>query len=789
MRWAVPGRARTALSGPRDSVRSGFSARDAGHKTPYHAQPTLLGPNIEFACVCRPGGPLDDQKPISASSHAEVLSALVQIDARLVVDLLARSLESVPDLSDVKDEARRLIVRTLEKAAFRSDTFEDAANLLLDLAVAENEPYANNATEVFKALFPLLLGKTGAGKSTRLRFLDGAATTTDQGRREVIVDALVAGIETDHFHRDVGAETHGLQPALHSWRPTTTKEAAEYVSAGVKSLTQFAVTDDPAGKSAREGLGGSLRSLIASGLIELECIERVVNQVQDHLRAPWKEAIRSLSHFIRFDAEEASSETVDRMIALVKSLQTRDLESQALFLISQYVGHYALSEDLEMDVAERHLKDAVRGVAEELVNQPATLKNLLPATSSNPYVNATWFGECIAVSADSPLDWLGPVQDAYLQAPKDVRYPNLLTGFLYGLSRTHASAVTEFKRAAAQSAQFAPVLPALCGYCGIKSEDIDLVIEAVRKKRLSPSELMQWTLANKREEFSPSDVAPLIDAVLDHGREGFPVSVHLIRTYVGDDGDVIDRLWSQVIRVAEGTTRWECKDVDILTADNFGRLMKSVLDRGRQDSNACALALTLASTFIALIGSRKPRLVEPLLPLLLSDFPEISWPLIGQAIISSDEQGWLLEFALGDPSRPGTQPRPAILNLPEETLFAWCRANPDRAPAFVAAIVPLLEADGAGAPTRKLHPVMRRLIDEFGHSQFVLEAIDRNMGSFSWTGSASSVFRLYREPLLELQNHTKREVRKWARVELESLDDSIRIADERYAESNARSEI
>ena len=48
--------------------------------------------------VCRPSGPLDDQKPILASSHAEVLSALVQIDARLVVDLLERSLKSVPEL-------------------------------------------------------------------------------------------------------------------------------------------------------------------------------------------------------------------------------------------------------------------------------------------------------------------------------------------------------------------------------------------------------------------------------------------------------------------------------------------------------------------------------------------------------------------------------------------------------------------------------------------------------------------------------------------------------------------
>ena len=365
----------------------------------------------------------------------------------------------------------------------------------------------------------------------------------------------------------------------------------------------------------------------------------------------------------------------------------------------------------------------------------------------------------------------------------------MLGGFLYAVSRTRLSAVIECKRMARRSAEFAPVLPAVCGHRDISPGDIVSTPAALRVKRLRPLGLMPWNLAAERNKLSHSHLAPLLDALVNHGREGFPVAVHLICTYVGDTPDKIDGLSSQVARIAGGVKRWEHTEEDAMTEDRFERLMTSILKRGRQDSMARALALTLADAFVESLGTGNARLVEPLLPRLLADFPEIAWPLIGQAAISETKPRWIVQAALGEKPSPETQAKPAILYLPLEALFAWCRAHPDSAPAFAAATVPLLESDEAGAPTHSLHPVMLRLIDEFGHRQDVLEAVSSNVGSFNRVTSASSVLHLYREPLMRLQNHIKRGVREWARAELRDLEILIEAATARNAQCWAGGEI
>lgn len=740
------------------------------------------------AHVCRHGGPLEVHLRELSSSHAEVLTALVQIDASQVVALLERSLRLV-DRSKVKDEVSTHIVWTLEQAAFRKDTFEDAASMLLDHAATENESCSTRAAEAFTELFPLLLGKTEADGASRLAFLRAVDTPPGTRRRSIIVEALVAGVKTEHFHRDVGAETHGLRPTLHSWRPATTAEAAGYVAECVKLVTAFATEDDSAGEAAREGLGENLRSLVSSDLVDFELVEWVVDQVQRHVDAPWKEAIRSLNHFVRSDAKEASPSLVDRVKALVEELQPTDLKLRALHLISQRAGDYPPDEESDLDAVGKRLEGDIRKVAEELVSHPEILRSLLPEANSGTRGYATWFGECIAEAAESPLDWLDPVRDAYLEAPEGDRNSALLAGFLCGLSKTHASAVVQFKRTAAASEQLAPTLPHVCWCVGIVPDDIDLVANAIRTQLLHPRLLEQWTIDPALRNLSTRDLAPLFDAMLDRGWDGFPAAVDLICAYARDD-DKLDGLWPQISRIAGDGLLSQHAKVEGLTKGHFKRLMTKILKRGHQDAKARKLALMLAGAFVESLGTANARLVKPLLPLLLEDFPDISWPSIGQAIIAEDgRHRLLLEFALGDRGGPVRKSEPAILRLPQETLFAWCQANPDRAPAFAAVTVPFFKCDEPGGPARELHPVMSKLLDQFGSRKGVLEAVSRNMGSFSWTGSATNRVRLYREPLVALQGHSNQDVRKWAKAELGALEPWIEELNALDAESQVRSDI
>lgn len=145
---------------------------------------------------------------------------------------------------------------------------------------------------------------------------------------------------------------------------------------------------------------------------------------------------------------------------------------------------------------------------------------------------------------------------------------------------------------------------------------------------------------------------------------------------------------------------------------------------------------------------------------------------------------WRMEFALGD-SFAFRAKRPAILNLPEEVMFAWCAAHPEVAPAFVAGLLPLLTNQDLSDEQRAMHPRMMRLLDEFGHRRDVLQALNRNVHTFGWSGSRANYYALYDEPLRSLETHKHGALRRWAKTTREQLSSEISNARDEDDEQNA----
>ena len=189
---------------------------------------------------------------------------------------------------------------------------------------------------------------------------------------------------------------------------------------------------------------------------------------------------------------------------------------------------------------------------------------------------------------------------------------------------------------------------------------------------------------------------------------------------------------------------------------HFDQILTWILEKGRQDPDARATALCLARAIANFTDWRDVQVIKPIVPLLLLGFPEIVLPLVGQAIVSEPARAWLLEGVLGDGFSSDPEQNPPIPSLPEDVLFAWCHAYPDRVPAFAAAIVPVLTTHRVDTLDPSLHPVTVRLLDEFGDREDVLEAIGRNMHTFGWIGSITTYFALYEEPLSTLCDHAHR---------------------------------
>ena len=736
--------------------------------------------------VCRPDGPFDGFARLSRTANADVLSRLADVDPAIVAERIERSLDDVDDLTKIEGDIRRYIVWALEKIAFDPRTFKDGARLLLRLATAENESISNNATGQFTALFPVFLGSTAADGNARLSLLDEVEDTADVAKCVVIVEALGAGSETHHFVRFAsGAEAPGSRPAFESWRPATEHAAFSYITGCVTRLVRFATRTDRSGATGRYKLAEQLRSLVSYGFID--AVETAVDQVLAAVDR-WPEALEALGNAVVYDSPGMDPDLTNRVRTLIAKLQPKSLESRVRFLVTDMPWDYPCDEKLDFKVQEQRKQDDVRALARDLVTRPTVLAGFLPQLSQGDQRMAFCFGQAIAESSPTPLQWLEPMIAAVSDVPDAERNHSLLSGLVVGSAKRFPKDVAAVKERAARSPALAPALPQICWQLGITSSDIALVLQAFNERLLRPFQLALWRAGGVLTKVPAPSVRPLIDAMLVHSAEGFAVAVELMGMYAHGMPDKLDGFRPQIRTAAANATRWNAPQGHQIAEYHFEKIMSWQLSKGRDDPHARSTALALARALVDVDGYHQKGVINPVVPKLLSGFPEIAWPLVGQAIVSDRQQAWRFQHLLGNVHSFKHRENPPILNLPEDSLFAWCQAHLERAPKFVASILPFLTTYQAGAADRAIHPVMARLLSEFGDRDNVLRAVELNICSYGWSGSLTNYYALYEQPLCGLVTHQRPTVRRWAKKMLRQLRAHIKEARNEDEEQSGSSE-
>jgi len=448
---------------------------------------------------------------------------------------------------------------------------------------------------------------------------------------------------------------------------------------------------------------------------------------------------------------------------------------------------YPCDEKLSFDARSERQEQVIKELVDEILKTPDVLKQFLIQLSQGQQRMTVAFGKYLGHKIDRAEYWLAEIKDALKAVNSDKRNFGLLGGYLAGMQDRLPAIVSEFKKQSVKSDNYAPALPFVCLQLGIKAEDIKLVCEALSNGKLPVGLLMNWTLGGVFAKLPPKAVVPLFDTLFSMDDQAYTVALDLLGMYVHNDYGRLDKLKPQVRKMAEVAFRKSRSSGSQLDTHHFQEIMKWILDKGRADPDASAAALSLVKEVAKDISIKNEDFIKPLIPRLLSNFPEIVWPVISQAIASDRKLSWRFEHLLGDTFSFSNRKNAAILSLPEDVLFAWCHAMPDVGPAFVAVVAPLLiENDNLG---NVLHPLVKRLLNEFGDREDVLSNLDRNMHTFGWSGSVTTYFALYHEPLRSLLAHPKEQVRKWARKTLQRIRLNIQSEKNREEEQEAMWEL
>lgn len=734
--------------------------------------------------VCRVGGPLDSYDAICNGANASVIDSLSEIDARATGELLERVFDALPNgaLKDFGGDARSEIRWAAQRIAFVPATFELGAQLLFRLAMAENETWGNNCTGQFKSLFPAYLGDTAADGDARLALLDDLIDQDIPEQNTLLAAALESGAEVQHFSRSVGIESHGLRKALEPWNPSN-KVAVDYILECLERLLRFALIDDTAGEIAKKALANDIRGLILVGFLDF--VEKAVTQLVHAQGRYWPRAMASLGDVITYDAAGMTQEDLARVYSILAMVSPDDLSGRLKLLVTEMPWDYPCDEKLDFNEREVRQQETIVELAVEALAQPEVLIAELPALSTGEQRMAGSFGTALAANANDKVSWLWRVVDAYRAAPSGRQNSDLLTSYVAELAKTKPQLVETLKRRAIRSPKLASSVPLLAFKMDIPSSDILLVCEGLKSGTLTSRALYAWTFGGRLAKREPEEVAPLFTEIFakpDQANLGYD----LLGMYVHSDMERLEHLRPQLRSAADTALAGQ---TNTMNDHHFIELMKWLLSKGRNDADARAVALSLTRQLIDRVDEGSlvdERRIKPLLPLLLREFPETVWTLIGNAITSNPRASWRFQHSLGKGySFGGSQQKAAIEELSDDTLLAWCHTNPEVAPAFLARILPLLtsESDGQG---KRFSCLIQRIVDEFGERDDVQQALVGNMHTFGWSGSLTTYYELYEGPLTALHKHAKAAVRRWSKKMSDSMAKQIARAQDSDDEQSAQ---
>ncbi|MGZ5703942.1 MAG: hypothetical protein ACXWIM_24005, partial [Burkholderiales bacterium] len=685
----------------------------------------------------------------------------------------------------IDGDLRRGLVHALEYICFIDSTFERGALLLLKLAVVENETWSNNSVGQFKALFPVLGANTTAPAAPRLRLLDELLQANDPMQMPLVVDALLEASSMHSHARMMGPETHGSRPQLIPWQPKYWKDAWDYIIACVDRLTELALRDDAIGAHARNGITHEFRSYIGGG--QIEQVERWIGRISA-VHPYWPAALNALGDVLQYDLSGLKEGEEDRVRRLIADLSPQDAVSRVRFLVTEMPWDFPVDEDLEFDEREKRQVEIVRDLARGMLQQPEVLRGCLADLSVGEQRMSVAFGKAIAELADDDVAWEEPIKNAYASVAEGNRNYGLIAGYYSGLVARNPDRVAAYKREAVHSTVYAHTLPFVCLLIGITADDVRLVCESLKAGVLPPGAMSHWGMGGVFAKLDAASAAPLFDQLLSMDGIGYSVALDVMGMFVHGNLNRLNELRPQVMLAVQNVSKRPKRRGSQMDAHHFEHVVGWLLRKGRDDADARAAAGKLASYLASDPDGDARDLIKPLLPIMMENFASTVWPPFGNAIVQDRATAWRIEHALRDGFGFADKKQPAVLHVPEDILFAWAHANPEAGPAFLARVLPVLTTRAEGVD-RTFHPLMTRLLNEFGERDDVRRYLTQNMHTFGWSGSLTTYYALYEEPLRSLFDHPIGGLRRWAKEAHAQMRKQVEAAkrddDEQDAQWNA----
>ena len=257
-------------------------------------------------------------------------------------------------------EGRRYVIGALTRMAVWKELFRPAASLLLALAEAETESWANNSTGVFVDLFSTGTGQlapTEAPFSERLPILRELLSSDSPDRRKLGIQACTRALSAGPFHRAIGAEWQGIRREPDLWVPSTYGELFDaYRSVWGTVRHALDHLDGEERVNAVDALTSNARGLTRiESLVDM--IIETIRELAGDSKVDHRELIDLTASIFHYDVARLESETRRKWEQLEEDLSGDDFSSQMVrYVAMDLLVDYFDEEGNHVDQVQPQIK-------------------------------------------------------------------------------------------------------------------------------------------------------------------------------------------------------------------------------------------------------------------------------------------------------------------------------------------------------------------------------------------------------------------------------------------------
>jgi len=696
--------------------------------------------------------PFGSAEVLNTEVGSHLFRTFVEVNPIAVSELLIRVLGSmsIESLKSI-DEGRRNLVWTIEKLCFDNNTFQNGAYLMMRMGLAENETWANNATGEFVRIFPLYLPATSASLEERLNFLH--KHIQDEENKPLIMRALKRALSARDFIYMSGAEERGVNK-LKPYEPKTNTEIIQYIQgclnmvfAEIKNHSQYI-------NEAKDILESDIISLCMFRMADISI--PYIKKVGVILDNNWDKMQETLAFFEDTCMPFMSPDTQKEYKAILNSLTKNDFISR----FRRIEKENRKNLDFNMCIEQQHNK--YKSMAEELFKSNKLDDSILGQLIETTCISSYPFGEHLSQLMDSNKKQL--FVSNYVRIANTLESPNyqILIDFISVLDeQSFANALQDILKI--RDTRYIFAIWGRRGY-RIGNKYFDMLIELVNKNLATSSDFIQYQSYIKIGSLSEDEIIQFLSVILPM-KGGFATIMKMYEIIMFGRGEMT---YSKLNKfVSESMINYNDSPTAVIFVENATHIANVLLNATLNKKLAHRLHEAILNYIKTADGYvSMPYELEELYRTLFCKYFDTIWPTLSEALLSVGENYmtyYNLKNIVG-----GTISGKAISLFQEynhdDIYLQWCEQYPDIAPARIMSIVTPIDNDG------EFIPIVKIILEKYADRPYVLNELGCNIGSFSSVGSVIPHYEAQKKTYETLLNHSRQEVRDWAKRQINSCD-------------------